>query len=213
LSLDRRCLKELLGLGSRYTLLSPSTRTYLTNGFKLQGECQQFTEKFAYGYGSLGLNFHEVRIRPFLSASHLNFVCFQIRILLRLTLQRGGDGTTHGISVMNDTGSSILSLFDTDMQHLGSFQGYTGRLGQVEVRSANGMIDRYPRIHVQVQLMRDDDSPWSGWIDEWALVKPSSPNVPRLSGIGMRDILYLGTAPGNNLLAVAATKGGLTSLL
>jgi hypothetical protein len=76
---------ELLGLGSRYTLLSPSTRTHLTNGFKLEGECQQFAEKFAYGHGSLDLHFHEVRIRPFLSASHLNFVCFQIPMLLRLT--------------------------------------------------------------------------------------------------------------------------------
>jgi hypothetical protein len=127
---------------------------------------------------------------------------------------------------MNDTGSSILSLFDTDMQHLGNLQGYTGGVGQVEVRNANGTINNYPQIHVQVQLVRDDDSPWSNWINEWAIVKPSFPNVPRLSGVGIRGILYLpkgnvqrnsakstGTAPGNHLLAVAATKGGLTSLL
>ena len=206
-------MKELLGLGSRYSLLSPSSRTHLTNGFKLQGMCHQYAEKFAYDHGSLGLNFHEVRIRPFLSARHLNFVCFQIRMLLRLTPQRGGDGTAHGITVMNDTGSSILSLFDTDIQHLGNLQGYTGGAGQVEVRNANGTINNYRQIHVQVQLVRDDDSPWSNWINEWAIVKPSSPNVPRLSGIGIRGILYLGTAPGNHLLAVAATKGGLTSLL
>jgi hypothetical protein len=52
---------------------------------------------------------------------------------------------------MNDTGSSILSLFDTDMQYLGNLQGYTGRAGQVEVRNANGTINNYPQIHVQVQ--------------------------------------------------------------
>ena len=175
--------------------------------------CHQYAEKFAYDHGSLGLNFHEVRIRPFLSARHLNFVCFQMRMLLRLTPQRGGDGTAHGITVMNDTGSSILSLLDTDMQHLGNLQGYAGGAGQVEARNANGTINNYPQIHVQVQLVRDDDSPWSNWINEWAIVKPSSPNVPRLSGIGIRGILYLGTAPGNHLLAVAATKSGLTSLL
>jgi len=173
----------------------------------------QYAEKFAYGHGSLGLYFHEVRIRPFLSARHLNFVCFQIRMLLRLTPERGGDGTVHGITVMNDTGSAILSLFDTDMLRLGRLEGYTGRAGQVEVRSANGTTNTYPRIHVQVQLARTDDSPWSNWINEWAIVKPSSPNVPRLSGIGIRRILYLGTAPGNHLLAVAATKGGMTSLI
>ena len=57
---------ELLGLGSRYTLLSPSLRTHLTNGLKLQGMCYQSAEKFDYGHDSLDLDFHEVRIRPFL---------------------------------------------------------------------------------------------------------------------------------------------------
>ena len=46
----------------------------------------QYTEKFAYDHGSLGPSYHEVRIRHFLSARQLNFVCFQIQMLLRLTL-------------------------------------------------------------------------------------------------------------------------------
>jgi hypothetical protein len=100
---------------------------------------------------------------------------------------------------MNDTGSNIMSLFDTDIQYLGNLQGYTGWLGHIAVRDASGTINRYRRVHVQVQLTRDDDSPWSGWINERAIVKPSSPNVPRLSGIGIRKVLYLGTAPGNHL--------------
>ena len=173
----------------------------------------QYTEKFAYDHGSLGPSYHEVRIRHFLSARQLNFVCFQIQMLLRLTLQRGGDGTTYGITVLNDTGSSILTVFDTDMGCLGDRQWYTGQLGHVAGRNANGMMSVYPRIHVQVQLRRDDGSPRSDWIDEWAVVKPSMPNVPRLSGVGIREDLYLGTAPGNTVLAVAATKGGMSSLL
>ena len=68
---------ELLGLGSRYTLLNPSLRTYLTNGFELQGECYQFAEKFAYGHGTLGRNYHEVRIKPVFSTRRLNFVYFR----------------------------------------------------------------------------------------------------------------------------------------
>jgi len=48
---------------------------------------------------------------------------------LRLTPAHGGDGTVSGIIAMNDTGSDILSLFDTDIPHLGNIQGYRGWLG------------------------------------------------------------------------------------
>jgi hypothetical protein len=48
-------------------------------------------------------------------------------MLLRLKPDQGGDGTVHGIGAMNDTGSEILSLFDTDMPYLGgNLQGYSG---------------------------------------------------------------------------------------
>jgi uncharacterized protein YfaP (DUF2135 family) len=71
---------------------------------------------------------------------------------------------------MNDTGSDVLSLFNTDMPHHGNFQRYTGWLGNVTARDANGTISNYPWIHVQVQLVGDDNSPWSDWIDERAIV-------------------------------------------
>jgi hypothetical protein len=77
----------------------------------------------------------------------------------------------------------------------------------------NGAINIYPMVLVQVRLMRDDNSPWSDWIKEHAVVKPASRGVPRLSGRGIRKALYMGTAPGNHVLAVATTKGGMTSLL
>src|ERR1700728_2968346 len=70
-----------------------------------------------------------------------------------------------------------------------------------------------PRLLVQVQLVRDDDTPWGDWIPEIAIVRQPSPNLVRLSGGGIRDALYVGTPPGNHLLAVSATKGGLASLL
>jgi hypothetical protein len=37
--------------------------------------------------------------------------------------------------------------------------------------------------------------------------------LPRLSGAGIRDVLYFSTAPGSYVLAVSATKGGSASLL
>jgi hypothetical protein len=35
----------------------------------------------------------------------------------------------------------------------------------------------YPAILVEVQLVRDDDSPWSDWIEELAIVRPLLPSV------------------------------------
>jgi hypothetical protein len=134
-------------------------------------------------------------------------------MLVRLLPQQGGDGTIHRITVINDTGSTILTLFDTDMLLLGNSQGYTGWMGHASVRDASGTRHIYERLRVQVQLVRDDNSPWSDWIDERAIIKPASQGVPRLSGYGIRKVLYIGTAPGNHVLAVAAIKGGMTSLL
>src|ERR1700734_3134068 len=121
-------------------------------------------------------------------------------MLLRLTPRRGGDGTVHGIIAMNDAGSDILTLFDTDMPRLGNRQSYAGWLGQAAIRNANGTLDVCLKIRVQVQLVRDDDSPWSDWIDEVAIIRSASPGVSRLSGVMIRNVLYSGTAPGNHSL-------------
>ena len=134
-------------------------------------------------------------------------------MLLRLTPGLGGDGTVCGIIAMNDTGSDMLTLFTTDLPSLGNIQGYLGWLAPTGVRDASGNTTSLPTILVQVQLVRDDQSPWGDWIDEWAVVRPPGPNVLRLSGVGIRAVLFIGTAPGNHVLAVGATKGGLTSLL
>jgi hypothetical protein len=134
-------------------------------------------------------------------------------MLVRLIPQQGGDGTVHRVNVINDTGSSLLTLFDTDILQLGILEGYTGWRGEVTVRNASGTVNRYRRIRVQFQLLRDDDSPWSNWINDYAVIKPDSQGVPRLSGCGIRRVMYLGTPPGNHLLAIATTKGGMASLL
>jgi hypothetical protein len=124
-----------------------------------------------------------------------------------------GDGTVYGIIAMNDTGSDILSLFHSDLQYLGNIQGYTGWRGFIPISYGNGAVQHYLKIRVEVQLVKDDNTPWSDWIEEVAIVKPDSLGVSRLSGYGIRNTLYLGTSPGNHSLAVATTKGGLASLL
>jgi hypothetical protein len=115
---------------------------------------------------------------------------------------------------MNDTGSDLLTLVTTDFPRLGNIQGYAGWLAPTGVRDASGSITFLPTILVQVQLVRDNNNtPWGDWIHERAIVRQPGPNLARLSGVGIRHAFYIGTAPGNHLLAVSATRGGLTSLL
>jgi hypothetical protein len=55
------------------------------------------------------------------SSFFLHVYCFnflQIRMLLRLTPGHGGDGTVYGIIAINDTGSDMLTLFNTDLAEL-----------------------------------------------------------------------------------------------
>ena len=134
-------------------------------------------------------------------------------MLLQLIPELGRDGTVCGIIAMNDTGSDALTLFTADFPHLVNSLAYLGWNLLAAIMDSNGGIAFFPTFLVQVQLVRDDDTPWSDWIDEYAIVRQPDPNVPRLTGTRMRRVLYFSTAPGNHLLAVSGTKGGLTSLL
>jgi hypothetical protein len=122
-----------------------------------EGRCQQRAQKHAYDHGPFGVNFHEVSI-SFLNSQYLHFL-LQIRMLLRLIPERGGDGTVYGIIVMNDTGSDILTLFTIDLPRLGNIQGYTGWHAPMSVIDANGNLTVFPTILVQVQPVRDDNTP------------------------------------------------------
>ena len=75
------------------------------------------------------------------------------------------------------------------------------------------VIGIYLKIFVQVQLIRDDNSPWSDWVIKKAIVRPIGPSILWLSGVGIREVLYLATELGNYILAISAIKSGLTSLL
>ncbi|KAI9775756.1 MAG: hypothetical protein M1839_000884 [Geoglossum umbratile] len=131
----------------------------------VEGTHHQYAQKHLYGHGAFGPNGHE------------------LRMLVRLIPELGGDGTIHGIIAMNDTGSDILTLFDTDMACLGPSLGYHAWVGAVAITTANGAVDMCLSICVEIQLVRDDNSPWSDWIIEQAIVRRASPNVPRLSGV------------------------------
>jgi hypothetical protein len=135
-------------------------------------------------------------------------------MLLRLIPVLGAVAPPIGIAVMNDTGSDIMTLFTTDLPYFGpNIQGYHGWLQPTYTMDANGVVSVWPTILVQVCMARDDYTAWGNWIDEIAIVKPVAPNLPRLSGNGIRNELYFGTAPNNLRVAISKTKSGLTSLL
>ena len=127
----------------------------------------------------------------------------------------GDDRVTIGFTIGNDTGSNILSLFSTDLDALGcNYQTYNGIMGDVVVATANGVCLR-DRILVEMQLLRADYSPFTSWFVESAVVVPNvlGQDQMRLSGNGMRQILFFATSPGNATLYVAEKKSGIISQL
>jgi hypothetical protein len=134
-------------------------------------------------------------------------------MLIRLDPDQGGDGSTYGIIALNDTGSDILTLFDVDLQYLGNLQEYTGWGGFMPIVNASGTHDFLRTVVVQVRLVTNEIEPWTDWLDEEAIVRTIGPGMLRLSGTGIRKVLYFGTSPERNVLATSTTKGGLLSLL
>jgi hypothetical protein len=100
-----------------------------------EGVCHQYAQKHADDHGTFGTSYHEASISLF-DAQYLQFF-LQIHMLLRLIPELGGDGTTYPISVLNDTGSGIMTIFDTDMLRLGNKQGYSGYLSPTTITDAN----------------------------------------------------------------------------
>jgi len=125
-----------------------------------------------------------------------------------------GDGTTLPITVLNDSGGDVLTLFDADLGALlANKVWYLGWLGYADVTNASGVSEVFPRLVCQVRFLRLDGRPWSEWIEEVAIVRPLGPGVSRLSGRFLRRSMYFGSGPGNRIMSVATTKGGMASLL
>ncbi len=102
----------------------------------------------------------------------------------------------HGISVINDTGSNALTLFYTDLVHLGMHQQYNGWLGYNTTVTADGNSQDLSSVMVEIRMVRPGShEPWGGWIPEVAVIRNAVAGVERLSGAGMRQSLYFGTPP------------------
>ena len=108
---------------------------------------------------------------------------------IRLDPVRGGDGISiHRIAVIHDTGSNIMSIFDTDLAKLGDRQNFHGWIGPADVRNASGRTERFRRLLLQIRLIDGKNHKHlTDWMTETALVRPLAPGVPRLSGSLIRN--------------------------
>ncbi|KDB21867.1 hypothetical protein H109_06216, partial [Trichophyton interdigitale MR816] len=104
--------------------------------------------------------------------------------------------------MLNDTGSDLLIVFDTDLIILGIPPTYMGFGPPIGIVTAGGSV------LVEIQLLNFQREPIPGWTFEEAVVvlSRSSEGAVRLSGNGMRQCLYFATAPGNTQLYVSQEK-------
>jgi len=121
---------------------------------------------------------------------------------------------TFTVSIMNDTGSNIQTIFPTDLAALQYNQlTYQGRLGMLSIGTANGVVLRR-KIVIEMQIIKADGTAVTPWFRETTVVTPLQPGTQyRLSGSAMRNHLYFATAPGNANLIVAEKKNGITTQL
>jgi hypothetical protein len=119
---------------------------------------------------------------------------------------------------MNDTGSGLLHLYDTDLTAMGiNRNNYTAWGQPVRLWTASGVTQKQT-LFVEVQLQRREQggvvTPVADWFREHSSVStPSSSRNYILSGLGMRNHFFFATSPGNNTLYVAQKKNGLMSML
>lgn len=115
------------------------------------------------------------------------------------------------VMLLNDTGSTSQSVFQSDLSTLGLTPQYGGLGNIVSVVTANGQVDQRS-IWIQVQLLRTDGTAVSDWIDEMGIIS-TEPETTRLTGDLIRNHLYFATAPGNQYLYVAEKAHGILSQL
>lgn len=114
--------------------------------------------------------------------------------------------------MLNDTGSSVQTFYDTDLVALGIPANYVGYGPLIQVTTANGVVWRR-QISFQIQLLTPQGDLASNWILERGAITPAVPGAVRLSGDGIRQELYFATAPGNQHLYVASKKNGIVTQL
>ena len=135
--------------------LTPSV-LHSTHG--IQRTYYQYVQKCSYGRGPMQPGFHAVRpMIFFVRVIAQSRFTLQIRMLIRLIPDLGGDETSvTGIIAMNDTGSNVLTLYDSDLTRMGNLNQYNGWENIVNVDTASRSA-AFRSLLVEVQLLDEHD--------------------------------------------------------
>lgn len=123
----------------------------------------------------------------------------------------GGYGPPLIVKALNDTGSSIMTLFTHEAIHLG-WQPALFPPTILEIRSVD-TVTLQEAIYVEAQVCDYNGSPLTEWFVEQVVLRHFTGAEVRLSGSRVRNQLYIGTAPGLPSLYVARTKTHLSRIL
>lgn len=126
----------------------------------------------------------------------------------------GNQNNTLNVSIINDTGSELQTIFPTDLAALHYNPGtYLGTIGNWPVDTANGTVVR-TWIQIEMRIIKADGTAITPWFPEIGVITPLHGGTQyRLSGKAMRAHLYFATAPGNATLFVAEKKNGIVTQL
>lgn len=121
---------------------------------------------------------------------------------------------TRPFLVSNDTGSTLLTVFLSDLValnfdstlHNDALEGYHA------IATASGQTFE-PLMTVEMQIVSPTFEGLTPWFEEIAVIKEDTPGITRLSGANMRRYLYFATRPGNRRLYVSQKKAGLMRIL
>lgn len=117
------------------------------------------------------------------------------------SLGKGGPPElTTKVEVHNDTGSNLLTVFDTDLWSLGSSETtYWAIEAPSAVRLAAGHTVMMRCMPVEIRLLDRNGFPMTPWFEERGVLVEYKPGSIRLSGLSMRNELYFVTNRSNIL--------------
>jgi hypothetical protein len=105
----------------------------------------------------------------------------------------------HGINVVNDTGSDILTLFYTDLSYLGNYWAYTGWLGRRNIGTAGGHVEQLWAFVVELRFVQPANLvSWRNRFREAAILRHYLPVFVRLSGWRMRHHFFFRDPTGQS---------------
>ena|SRR5271168_4011006 len=123
----------------------------------------------------------------------------------------GGNGRYLGVRALNDTGSSIMTLYYHEATQLGWQPAlFPAQLDQIS--SPDGVSLREV-IHVFARVCDYNGYPLTDWFVEKVVLRTFTGAETRLSGSTVRNHLYFGTAPRLQNLYVARNKTQLSRIL